>query len=61
MKWSYTTETLREVTAKGGSIEGDVVEALRAIAEQLQAMNSELVVIAAELIKQNELEAGPTT
>lgn len=36
MKWDYDVETLRDFYAKDGRIDGDVVEALRAIAEQLE-------------------------
>ena len=54
MRWREDIETLREVAANGGSIQDDAIEAQRAIAEQLEAMNRELVVIAAELIKRNE-------
>lgn len=42
MKWDYDVETLREFGAKDGRIDGDIVEALRAIAEQLERVVNEV-------------------
>ncbi len=36
MKWEYDLETLRELSANGAVLSGDIIEALRAIAEQLE-------------------------
>lgn len=36
MKWDYDLETRRELGVKDGALTGDVIEALRAIAEQLE-------------------------
>lgn len=38
MKWDYEIETLRDLAAERGRIDGDHVEALRAIAEQLERL-----------------------
>ena len=42
MKWEWGVQELREVVAKDGRIDGDIVEALRAIAEQLERLADRL-------------------
>jgi len=60
MHWDYDMKTLRRLAESDNPIQGDAVEAFRAIAEQLEAMNRKLGTIAAELIKQNERDAAPS-
>ena len=43
MKWDYDVQQLRELVASGSPVQDDVVEALRAIAEQLERIAEQLV------------------